>query len=547
MLENRPTPRTIDRKNRLRLPAEPAAKQPAAERIRNWDEVFLGFGAEAAMREAQRCLQCPAAPCTKACPLGNDIPAALWRIEHADPVGAADVFRETSNLPEVCGRVCPQEKLCEGSCVVGLKGRATPVQIGKLEQYCTDLQRTTTGIPVPGVSRIGAPVAVVGAGPAGLAAAEELAKTGHPVTVYDRWPLPGGTLRYGIPSFKLSKAVLDAKIAQLRAMGITFVPERALGHDVEVAALRANGFAAVFLGYGASAGNRLEIEGQDLPGVFSATDFLVRANLPPNHLPGDRRGPLAVGGRVLVIGGGDTASDCVRSAIRLGAREVTCAYRRTEAEMPGRAEERRYARDEGVRIEFLAAPLRVLGVHGAGRVAGVEFARMELTEPDASGRRGVRLVAGGEFTIPADTVVVATGYHVDEAATAAVRGLARRTGAIVMTETDTGRTSVPGVYAGGDATTGPQLVATAVAAGRRAARAIHEDLSAAAARSEPAAPDAERAARGARHAGVHWSAHPLPPPVGALRAARPAEEGSVGALLDRWIDDLRFSNTQDGD
>ena len=546
MLESRTTMPAVDRKGRLRIPAQAAPTQPVAERVRNWDEVFLGFDAETARREAQRCLQCPAAPCTKACPLGNDIAAALWRIEHADPVGAADVFRETSNLPEVCGRICPQEKLCEGSCVVGLKGKATPVQIGKLEQYCTDLQRATTGIPVPEVACTGAPVAIVGAGPAGLAAAEELAKTGHPVTVYDRWPLPGGTLRYGIPSFKLSKAVLDAKIAQLRAMGITFVPERTLGRDVDVAALRANGFAAVFLGYGASVGNRLEIEGEDLPGVHLATDFLVRANLPPTHLPGDRRRPLTVGERVVIIGGGDTASDCARSAIRLGAREVTWAYRRTEAEMPGRAEERRYARDEGVRIEFLAAPLRVLGVHGAGRVAGVELARMELTEPDASGRRGVRPVAGGEFTVPADTVVVATGYHVNEAAAAAVRGLATRTGAIVITETDTGRTSVPGVYAGGDAATGPHLVATAVAAGRRAARAIHEDLAVAGPRSEHAGPATERAARGARHAGVHWSAHPLPPPVGALRRPGP-EDGSVGALLDQWIDDLRFSNTQDGD
>jgi glutamate synthase (NADPH/NADH) small chain len=314
-------------------------------------------------------------------------------------------------------------------------------------------------------------MAIVGAGPAGLAAAEELAKLGHPVTVFDNWPRPGGNLRYGIPSFKLAKHVVDAKISQLEALGVQFTPATRLGENLDLAGVLERGFVAVFLAYGASQGNRLDVPGEELTGVYAATDFLVRANLETSDLPDGQQGRIDVGQRVVVIGGGDTAMDCVRSALRLGAREVTCAYRRSEREMPGRTEERGYARDEGAQIVFLAAPRRIVG---NGRVSAIELVRMELSEPDGSGRASVRPIDGSEFTLPADTVVVAAGYQVEAEPAQALPGVVLGRGGVVAVEHPSCRTSVPGVFAGGDLTTGPSLVVTAVAAGRRAAQEMHE-------------------------------------------------------------------------
>ncbi|MBI3965827.1 MAG: NAD(P)-dependent oxidoreductase [Chloroflexi bacterium] len=475
-MQSRTTSLALDRKERLATPPQPAPRQPAVERTHNWNEVFLGFDPDSARAEAQRCIQCPAAPCTKACPLHNDIPGAFWHLERGDTLSAAEVFRQTSNMPEICGRVCPQEKLCEGACVVGRNGRAKPVQIGKLEQFCADFQRRHQGLPLATVAPSTPTVAIVGAGPAGLAAAEELVRLGHAVTVLDAWPRPGGTLRYGIPSFKLDKTIIDAKVAQLEAMGVEFVTSMRLHPELGVRHLLDVGYGAVFLAFGAVSGNRLGIPGEDLSGVHGATEFLVRANLSPSELPAAFQNPLSVGERVIVIGGGDTAMDCVRSAVRLGAKTVSCVYRRSEAEMPGRKEERQYAREEGVQFHFLAAPLRLLGEVSVG---AVEFIGMELAEPDARGRRSVRPVAGSEFTIAADTVVVAAGYHVDETMAEALEGVETRSDGVVVVNSETGATNVPGVFAGGDLTSGPDLVVTAVAAGRRAARAIHEYIGAA--------------------------------------------------------------------
>jgi glutamate synthase (NADPH/NADH) small chain len=465
---------------RLAIPAQPIPKQNPRIRVQNWDETFVGFDLETAKIEAARCIQCPDAPCQAACPVHNDIPGAFKLLEVGDFVGAANVFRETSNLPEMCGRLCPQERLCEGDCVVGYAIRPdtfeqqAPVAIGKLEAFSADQQRRTVGLPMPErPPASGRRVAVVGAGPAGLAVAEELAKKGHDVTLFDAWPEPGGVLLYGIPNFKMKKEILDDYLNHLWDMGIEFVGNTFIGKDVTIDELFDQGYHAVFLGHGASLGNQLDVPGSDLPGVMMATDFLVRGNLREEQLPGFMREPLPSVDKVLVIGGGDTSMDCVRTAVRLGAKAVTCVYRRTEAEQLGREEERVHAREEGVRFEYLAAPLK-MDAGPEGRVAAVHFERMELGEPDDSGRR--RPVPTGEtFVVEADIVVVAIGYGPDEEVTRSAEGIQTNRSRIAV-DPETFETSRPGVFAGGDCVNGADLVVTALADGRVAADAIDSYL-----------------------------------------------------------------------
>lgn len=465
---------------RLNIPVQPVPRQQAAARVGNWNEVYLGFDIEGAIIEASRCIQCPSAPCQEACPVHNDIPGAFKLLEGGDIEGAADVFRETSNLPDMCGRLCPQEKLCEGNCVVGFAIRPgmksePAVTIGKLEAFVTDFQRTVNGgmQPLPVIpASTGRRAAIVGSGPAGIAVAEELTKLGHACTVYEAWPEPGGVLVYGIPNFKMKKEIVDAKIAFLRRLGVEFVVNTWVGKDVGMDQLFSQGFDAVFIGTGAGVGNALKIPGEDdYQGIYAATDFLVRGNLKPEQLPAGQREPLEVGEQVVVIGGGDTSMDCVRTAVRLGAREVTCIYRRTEAEMLGRAEERRNAREEGVRFEYLVIPLRFTGEQG-GRVTGVECQRMELGEPDESGRRRPVPVAGSEFIVAADSVAIAIGYNADPLVPASMEGVRANRWHLLEVDPDTGMTSRPGVFAGGDNVNGADLVVTALADGRRAAAAM---------------------------------------------------------------------------
>jgi glutamate synthase (NADPH/NADH) small chain len=463
--------RQVDRKARLQIPRQPFPKQDPELRIRNWREAYLPITLETAKIEAERCIQCPAAPCQKACPVGNDIPGAFWKLEQGDIIGAAEVFHQTSNLPEMCGRLCPQERLCEGDCVVGKK--ALPVAIGRLEAFVSDHYRHSGGYDVTArPASTGRRVAVVGAGPAGIAAAEELVEKGHEVTVFDTWPAPGGVLLYGIPRFKMEKEVLDTKIAQLEALGIEFVNDTEIGCDVTIDQLFARGYHAVFLGHGAGLGNKLDVPGSELPGVQLATDFLVRGNVPAELRPETMRDPPDTGDSVLVIGGGDTSMDCVRTALRLGAKDVTCVYRRTEAEQVGRAEERVHAREEGARFEYLASPLRMEAAPN-GRVARVYFERMALGEPDESGRR--RPVPTDEvFAVEASTVVVAIGYKSDE--DLAERAHVDHNRDLVSVDPETFETNRPGVFAGGDCVNGADLVVTAIADGRRAAEAIHQYL-----------------------------------------------------------------------
>ena len=473
----------VDRKARFTIPAQKLLKQDPIDRRCNWNEVTLGFESpEAAMVEATRCIQCPGAPCIKACPVHNDIPSALWELEQGHFEEAADIFRITSTMPEVCGRICPQERLCEGSCVVGNHKKipvTPPVRIGRLEAFVADFQRNRRGFPVPPQAQpTGKKVAVIGAGPAGITVAEYAAQAGHEVVMYDAWPEPGGILRYGIPDFKLSKDFLTAKMHELEQLGVSFIGNTRLGADITVDLL-AQEYNAVFLGHGAGVGATAGLPGETLHNIFMATDFLVRGNLSPEELPEGQRDPVTLGEKIVIVGGGDTSMDCVRTAVRLAKERgidatVTCLYRRTEAEMPGREEERVHAQDEGVKFQFLTAPVRFSG-NEAGRVTHIECVTMELGEPDSSGRRRPVPVAGSERMVLADTVVLAIGYWGDEALATSVEGIEHRQGVFVV-DPETGMTNRPGLFAGGDSVNGADLVVTAIASGKLAAAGILEYL-----------------------------------------------------------------------
>ncbi len=467
----RPQAFPIDRKARLRIPPHHVTKQPPFERIGNWDEVYHGYTPEPAMFEAQRCIQCPAAPCIKACPIDNDIPGAFALLEIGRLQDAANVFRETSEMPELCGRLCPQESLCEGSCVVGKKSK--PVAIGKLEAFLADWDRKQRGgFPVPApAAETGVAIAVIGSGPAGLAVAQQMRAEGHSVVVYEAWPRGGGVLRYGIPNFKSAKHIVDEKVVALEKAGVQFHFSTRLGAELRWNEL--DKFDAVYLAHGAGLARRLRLDGEALEAVYSATEFLVRANLPQDDLPAAMQGEPAIGRNVLVVGGGDTSMDCVRSAIRLGAERVTLLYRRTENEMVGREEERRHAREEGVHFEYLTTPVQLLGQDG--KVSGVECVRMELGDPDESGRRQPSPIAGSEFVLEADAVVVAVGYDVGPELLSPDIGIELNDwGGVVVDEG--GRTTRPGVYAGGDNVRGPDLVVTALASAHTAIETMREDL-----------------------------------------------------------------------
>ncbi len=463
----------IDRKARLKIPFQPVPKQDPKERVKNWDEVYLGYDLPTAQLEATRCIQCPAAPCIKACPLDNDIPGALLKLEEGDVLGAAEVFRATNPAPDMCGRLCPQEALCEGDCVVGKKG--IPVAIGKLEAFIADQQQAMGGRPIPQLPPpTGKRVAIVGSGPAGLAVAEQLALLGHGVKLFEAWPRPGGVLRYGIPGFKMDKRHIDDQVDYLHQLGVQFVFNLRVGYDVTIDDLLGQGFHAVFLGQGAGQGNRLNVPGEDLEGMYMATEFLVRANLPPEDLPNHLRKPIETGKRVVVIGGGDTAMDCVRSALRIGADEVVCAYRRSEAEMGGRKEERRHAQEEGVLFHYLTAPIRFVG-DDSGHVKAVRLQHMELGEPDESGRARPIPVIASDFELEADTVVIAIGYRVEKLLFQTTPDLEATDRGTIAAE-ESGQTSRPGVFAAGDSVRGPDLVVTALADAKRTAAAIDRYL-----------------------------------------------------------------------
>ncbi len=446
----------------------PMREQAAATRARNFEEVPLGYSETEAVEEASRCLQCRNAPCIKGCPVGIDIPAFIRRVKECDPAGAISMIKASNALPAVCGRVCPQETQCQGVCTLGK--RFEPVAIGRLERFCADWESEHEACCPPIAPSTGKRVAVIGAGPAGLTAAGELRKLGHDVTVFELLHVAGGVLMYGIPEFRLPKAIVKREIDGLRSMGVQIKVNQVIGRIATVREMLAEGFDAVFVGTGAGLPQFLGVPGESLNGVYSANEFLTRTNLMRAYRFPEYDTPLRVGRRVVTVGGGNVAMDSARTALRLGALESTIVYRRSEEELPARREEVHHAKEEGVNFRLLTNPVAFLGEKG--RVSGVRCLRMELGEPDASGRRRPVPVSGSEFEIEADSVIVAIGNGPHPLVLQTTPGLELNRAGNIVADAETGATSIRGVYAGGDIVTGAATVIEAMGAGKRAARAI---------------------------------------------------------------------------
>ena len=455
-----------------RIPRVPVREQDPAVRAHNFDEVCYGYSREEALLEATRCLNCKNPRCVSACPVGLKIPVFISKLVENDIPGAAAVIAEDSSLPAVCGRVCPQETQCEGSCILGVKGE--PVAIGKLERFVADYSRSHPEELRPEAvqerKQSAAKVAVIGSGPAGLACAADLAKWGYGVTIFEALHKAGGVLEYGIPEFRLPKEkVLRGEIEDVLKLGVKIETDVVVGRTVTVdSLLDRQGFAAVFIGTGAGLPKFMNIPGENLCGVFSANEFLTRNNLMCAYRE-DHMTPIHVGRKVCVVGGGNVAMDAARTALRLGA-EVHVVYRRTEAELPARKEEVHHAMQEGIIFDMLTNPVEIIG-NEKGWVSAMKCIKMELGEPDASGRRSPVPVEGSEFEIETDTVIMALGTSSNPLIAKTTEGLeTTRRGGIVTDET--GETSRPGVFAGGDAVTGAATVILAMGAGRTAAKAI---------------------------------------------------------------------------
>ena len=452
-----------------KIPRVPVREQDPAVRATNFEEVCLGYTLEQAQLEASRCLNCKNPRCIAACPVGIQIPQFIEALREGNIQSAAEIISRDSSLPSICGRVCPQETQCEGSCILGIKGES--VAIGKLERFVGDWRLNNpqpTTIPVSN----GKKVAVIGSGPAGLACASDLAKLGYEVTVFEALHEVGGVLVYGIPEFRLPKTDVVAKeIESVRSLGVKFETDVIVGRTVTIDSLMDDeGFDAVFIGSGAGLPRFMGIEGENLNGVLSANEFLTRANLMRAY---DEQydTPIYVGKSVVVVGGGNVAMDAVRTAKRLGA-EATIVYRRSEAELPARVEEVHHAKEEGIEFRMLTNPTRILGDQ-SGWVKGINCLKMELGEPDASGRRSPIEVAGSDFEIECDVVIMALGTSPNPLIASTTEALeTSRRGCIIADED--GRTSRKGVFAGGDTVTGAATVILAMGAGRKAAKAIDE-------------------------------------------------------------------------
>ena len=451
-----------------RLPRTAAPNQDPAVRAKNFDEVCLGYTPQMAVQEASRCLNCKKPSCVPSCPVNIQIPEFISHVAKGDFAAAGQVIARDSSLPAICGRVCPQENQCEGSCVLGIKFQS--VAIGQLERFVADWNRENNPAAGPAPAQPnGYKVAVVGSGPSGLACASDLAKMGYKVTVFEALHRAGGVLQYGITEFRLPKdRIVEKEIDAVRALGVEILTNVVVGRTVTVDSLLEGGYDAVFVGSGAGLPRFMGIPGENLNGVYSANEFLTRNNL-MKAFRDDYLTPINAGARAVIVGGGNVAMDAARTALRLGA-DTTIVYRRTEKELPARAEEVHHALEEGIHFAMLTNPVEILGDEG-GCVRAVRCIRMELGEPDQSGRRSPVPVPGSEFEIETDIVIMALGTSPNPLIASTTAGLeTSRKGCIVSSEE--GATSRPGVFAGGDAVTGAATVILAMGAGRKAAAAI---------------------------------------------------------------------------
>ena len=452
--------------NKIKMP-----EQEPELRNRNFLEVALGYNEEMAMEEAQRCLQCKTRPCVAGCPVNVRIPEFIKLIADGMFEEAYLKIRETNSLPAICGRVCPQETQCEQLCVRGKKGE--PVAIGRLERFAADWYMANRAGKAEPCEKKNRKVAVIGSGPAGLTCAGDLAKMGYDVTVFEALHEPGGVLMYGIPEFRLPKAIVRKEIDTVKQLGVDIKTNMVIGKVLSLDELIKEGFEAVFIGTGAGLPSFMGIPGENLNGVYSANEFLTRINLMKAYKFPESDTPVKVGKSVAVVGGGNVAMDAARCAKRLGAENVYIVYRRSEAEMPARLEEVHHAREEGIIFKLLTNPVRIIGT-GDGWVKGMECIEMELGEPDSSGRRRPVPKAGSEHEIEVDTVVIAIGQSPNPLIKSSTPDIeTQRWGGIIADE-DTGATSKRGVYAGGDAVTGAATVILAMGAGKKAAKAIDE-------------------------------------------------------------------------
>jgi glutamate synthase (NADPH/NADH) small chain len=458
-----------------KVPRQKMPEQDPKKRIQNFEEVPFGYTEETAIIEANRCIQCKKPACIAGCPVDVKIPEFIKEIAEGNFIESAKVLKETNSLPAVCGRVCPQEDQCEKTCILGKKGE--PVAIGRLERFAADYERNSGKVSVPAVAKSnGKKVAIAGAGPAGLTIAGDLVKLGYDVTIFEALHKSGGVLVYGIPEFRLPKAIVKAEVDGLRNLGVKIETNYVIGRTKTIDELFEEGFKAVFIGVGAGAPVFMNIPGENLIGIYSANEYLTRSNLMKAYRFPEYDTPIVRGKRVAVIGGGNVAMDSVRTALRLGAERAMIIYRRTEVEMPARKEEVHHAQEEGVEFLMLTAPIEYIG-NKDGWVTGMKCIKMELGEPDASGRRSPKPIKGSEYVIDVDTVVVAVGTVANPIVPATTKGLETNKWGYIVAKDESGLTSREGIYAGGDIVTGAATVILAMGAGRKAANAIHEYLS----------------------------------------------------------------------
>ncbi|MCW4022598.1 MAG: NADPH-dependent glutamate synthase [Candidatus Bathyarchaeota archaeon] len=450
----------------------PMAKQDVVDRIHNFYEVALGYTEEQAQREATRCLQCPNPRCVQGCPVNIDIPAFIKEIKEGNYRASAAKLKEFNSLPAVCGRVCPQENQCQEQCVLGKMG--DPISIGRLERFAADWERNA-GVEIPEKQVEGATgkVAIVGSGPAGLTVAADLIKQGHEVVMFESLHYAGGVLMYGIPQFRLPKEIVQAEIDYIKKLGVDVKTNYTIGRIFTIDELFADGYDAIFIGSGAGLPNFMGIEGENLGGVYSANEYLIRINLMKGYLFPEYDTPIRIGKNVAVIGGGNVAMDAARCSLRLGAEKVYIVYRRAREQLPAREEEAENAEEEGIIFNLLTNPVKFTGDE-SGWVNGMECIKMELGEPDASGRRRPVAIEGSNFMMDVDTVVIAIGQTPNPLIQRTTDGLETTKWGTIVADDETAATSKEGVYAGGDVVSGAATVISAMGAGRKAAKSIHE-------------------------------------------------------------------------